>query len=108
MKQKQTSPRSRYFILYLCDGEYKYESGDDRLDVQQVLAYYLNRDDVVVPGTYDPQDWSFEWQKGIGLISLNDPVDTTTAQGRVAVPDFCQLGKPVKLIYLLVFMLFIS
>ncbi len=64
MNQKPNSPRSRYYIFYLDNGEYKFESGDDRLDAQQVLAYYQNRDDVVVLGTYDPQDWYFEWALG--------------------------------------------
>jgi DNA invertase Pin-like site-specific DNA recombinase len=32
-------------------------------------------------------------QKGIGLISLNDPIDTTTAQGRLVFRIFASLAE---------------
>jgi len=32
-------------------------------------------------------------EKGIGFVSLNDPVDTTTAQGRLVFNIFCSLAE---------------
>jgi DNA invertase Pin-like site-specific DNA recombinase len=32
-------------------------------------------------------------QKGVGLVSLNDPVDTTTAQGRLVFRIFASLAE---------------
>ncbi|GAB4024001.1 hypothetical protein [Spirosoma koreense] len=58
---RRDSPRARYYVLYLREGDYEFESADDALDAQQALAYYKHSPEFVELGIYDPQDWCFNW-----------------------------------------------
>ncbi|WP_164043498.1 hypothetical protein [Spirosoma agri] len=77
--------RARYYVLYLHDGNYLYHAAEDKLDAQQVLAYYTTRTDILVLGTYDPHNWYFDWAIGeddqhAHLIHVNTITDKLRQQ----------------------------
>lgn len=87
-----------------CEKVYREVAGGakkERLALNDMLSV-LRPDDVIVVWKLDRLGRSLShlvqlvndcMEKGVGLISLNDPVDTTTAQGRLVFNMFASLAE---------------